>query len=70
MTTADTATDTATAKGFFVRISANAIRWSLHYNEAVSKCLARAEVAASLAELPEDMALRARLSPDLFKIQA
>lgn len=64
------ATETKTAKGFFIGVAANAIRWSIHYNDAVSKCLARAEVAAALAELPEDMAMRARLAPDLFQATA
>lgn len=59
-----------TAKGFFVGVAANALRWVVHYDTAVSKCLARAMVATALAELPEEMALRARLSPDLFRAEA
>jgi len=58
------------AKHKLVSRAASLVKWSLSYHRAADELLARAEVVTFLAELPDEMALRAALLPDLFGAEA
>lgn len=62
--------DIASGRLYFTTIGAELARRADKHNDAVSALLDKVMICAMLADLPGDGALRARLFPNVFDLQA